>query len=114
MGSFRRRSELELLQLSDDEVVTCIRAAHRAEDDAAATLGLRTLVFGHLDNVIRRVSLEVPAADVEDVEHDAMVRALNASLGGRRSGPVPRLCRRFGCSQAAMRRRLAALYDLGV
>jgi len=79
-GNFRERSELELTDLSDEQLIDYIRAARAAGRGDAVTLALRILVFGYLENIERRVALKVPDRDVSEVAARAMESALKAAF----------------------------------
>lgn len=86
MPSFRRRPDHELQTLSDDGLIGYIRAARDAGDAESAQRGLQILVYGHWDNVVRRVRIKVPAADVEDVAGEVIVSAIRSAFDGESEG----------------------------
>lgn len=86
VSPFRPRPDHELQQLSDDELVAELRAAHAAGDAATGRLVLQILVFGFWDLVQYRVSLKVPQHDVENLAGDVLVRAITSSFAGESVG----------------------------
>ena len=85
-SDFRPLTDLELQSLSDDELIAYLRAARDGADLGAARLALQILVFGHMPDVRRRVRIKVPAHQVEDVAHDALVEAIAAAFDGTSVG----------------------------
>jgi DNA-directed RNA polymerase specialized sigma24 family protein len=83
---FRHLSDLELQGLSDDALIDRVRRARDAGEFDAAKLALSVLVFGHMDNVERRVRLKVPSPAVEFVASNAMVSAITAAFNGQSPG----------------------------
>lgn len=79
-GNFRELTELELAELSDEELIDYIRAARAAGRGDAVTLALRVLVFGYLEIIERRVALKVPPQDVSEVAAQAMESALKSAF----------------------------------
>ena len=86
MPSFRNLSDLELQQLSDDELIARVRAARDAAEFEAAKLALSVLVFGHMDSVARRVALKLPSQDVDQVASSAMISAITSAFNGQSVG----------------------------
>jgi RNA polymerase sigma factor (sigma-70 family) len=84
--SFRDRSDDELHQLGDDDLIAYGRAARDAGDLGAARRALAFLVYGHEADVTRRISLRVPAHVVDEVSHDVLVRAIAAAFDGHSVG----------------------------
>jgi RNA polymerase sigma factor (sigma-70 family) len=76
----------ELQQLSDDELIAYVRNAHGASVPAAGRRALMFLVFGYERDVKRRLSLRVPKHVIDDVAHDALVRAIAAAFDGTSQG----------------------------
>ena len=72
-------SEDELQKLSSDELIAYIRKATAAgrADDARSALAI--LCYRHYDDVVRRVRMRVPEADVEDVAMTAMLAVPSAT-----------------------------------
>lgn len=83
---FTPRHEHELETLDDDVLVSHMREARDAGDRPQAVLALQILVFGHWDNVRRRVLLKVPAPDVEDVTGDVIASAIRSAFDGTSVG----------------------------
>lgn len=86
MSFFRHLPDLELQRLSDDELIARIREARDVGEFEAAKLALSVLVFGHMDNVTRRVALKVPAQDVDQVASSAMISAITSAFNGHSVG----------------------------
>ena len=76
----------ELHQLSDDALIAYVRDAHGAGTPAAGRRALMFLVFGYERDVKRRLSLRVPREVIDDVAHDALVRAIAAAFDGTSQG----------------------------
>lgn len=85
-NSFKPLNDLELDALGDDELIVYIRRARDAGHPAAARLALRILVFGHMDNVERRVRMKVPGHAVDLVAGQAFVNAFTAAFDGTSVG----------------------------
>lgn len=83
---FRPRSDLELNDWSDDDLIAHIRAARAAGDRKQARLALQILVFGHHENIRRRVRMRVPREDVDLVAGAAFDSAFKAALDGNSVG----------------------------
>ena len=77
----------ELQQLSDEQLIAYIRDARDARR-ACRTAGAASmfLVYGYERDVKRRLSIKVPAHVVEDLAHDALVRAIAAAFDGTSVG----------------------------
>jgi RNA polymerase sigma factor (sigma-70 family) len=87
VSPFRPLSDLELQGLSDDDLIDRIRRARDAGEFDAAKLALSVLVFGHMDNVERRVKLKVRTlAGVEFVASNAMISAITSAFNGESVG----------------------------
>lgn len=84
--TFLPLSDIELQRLSDDDLIAYVRGARDAGELAAGRRALALLVFGYERDVRRRLSLRVPAHVVEDVAHDALVRAIAAAFDGSSQG----------------------------
>jgi RNA polymerase sigma factor (sigma-70 family) len=78
--------DIELQRLADDDLIAYVRAARDAGELAAGRRALALLVFGYERDVRRRLSLRVPAHVLEDVAHDALVRAIAAAFDGTSQG----------------------------
>jgi len=84
--SFRPLPDQELHRLPDEGLIDYIRDARTAGDLAAGRRGLAFLVYGYEPDVRRRLSLKIPKHAVEDVAHDALVRAIAAAFDGTSQG----------------------------
>ena len=84
--NFQPLPDHELHQLSDDSLIAYVRDAHAASAPAAGRRALMFLVFGYERDVKRRLSLRVPKHVVDDVAHDALVRAIAAAFDGTSQG----------------------------
>ena len=79
-------SEDELQRLTDDELIAYIRkAADAGRRDCAAT-ATAILCWRRFDDVVRRVSMRVPAPDVEDVAMTAILDAIRSAFKGVSKG----------------------------
>lgn len=76
----------ELQRLSDEELIGYIRDARTAGELAAGRRGLAILVFGYEADVKRRLAIKVPRHAIEDVAHDALVKAIAAAFDGTSQG----------------------------
>jgi RNA polymerase sigma factor (sigma-70 family) len=83
---FRALIDLELDALGDDDLIAYIRRARDAGESQHARLGLRILVFGHMDNVERRVRMKVPEHAVDLVAGLAFEKAFTAAFDGTSVG----------------------------
>jgi RNA polymerase sigma factor (sigma-70 family) len=84
--SFRALPEHALDLLDDEALIAYIRAATEAGAEADALRGLAVLVYGYARQVERRMALRLPAHVVEDVAHEALVRAVGSAFHGRSTG----------------------------
>jgi RNA polymerase sigma factor (sigma-70 family) len=84
--TFRPLPDHELHQLSDEQLIAYIRDGRTAGALAHARRGLMFLVYGYERDVKRRLSLKVPAHVVDDLAHDALVRAIAAAFDGSSVG----------------------------
>lgn len=84
--SFSPLPDHELHRLADEQLIEYIRHARNAGQFPAGRRGLMFLVYGYERDVKRRVSLKLPAHLVDDVAHDALVRAIAAAFDGSSSG----------------------------
>ncbi len=78
--------EHELDRLSDEALIAYVAAMRARGHREAAATGLAVLVYGHWDNVRRRVALRVRAADVEDVTGEVMTSAIRSAFDGTSEG----------------------------
>ena len=84
--TFRPLSDPELQQLADEQLIAYVRDARDADQLAHGRRGLAILVFGYERDVKRRLSIKVPAHVVDDLAHDALVRAIAAAFDGSSIG----------------------------
>ena len=84
--TFRPLPDHELQELADAELIAYIRDARDAGQPAHGRRGLAILVFGYERDVKRRLSIKVPAHVVDDLAHDALVRAIAAAFDGSSAG----------------------------
>src|SRR5436305_4321904 len=84
--SFRPLPDDELQRLPDGGLIDYIRDARTAAELAAGRRGLAFLVYGYEPDVKRRLAMKVPKHVVEDVAHDALVRAIAAAFDGTSQG----------------------------
>jgi RNA polymerase sigma factor (sigma-70 family) len=75
-----------LQKLSDEGLIAYIRAARDGGQLAHARRGLAILVYGYERDVRRRLSIKVPSYAVDDLAHDALVRAIAAAFDGSSVG----------------------------
>ncbi len=79
-------NEGELQKHSSDDLITYIREASDAGRPDCAKTGLAILCYRHLDDVKRRISIRVPAKDVEDTAMTVMLAALQSTFDGTSIG----------------------------
>jgi RNA polymerase sigma factor (sigma-70 family) len=85
--SFQFLSDNQLSALTDDRLIVYLREAKHAGNDGAARAALAILVFGHIDNVQRRIRLKVDSdTTAEDLAHDALVGAIKSAFDGHSVG----------------------------
>jgi RNA polymerase sigma factor (sigma-70 family) len=72
--------------LTDDRLIAYIRDARDAGELAAGRRALAFLVYGYERDVKRRLSLRLPRHAIDDVAHDALVRAIAAAFDGTSEG----------------------------
>jgi RNA polymerase sigma factor (sigma-70 family) len=84
--SFQALSDLQLQQLDDERLIAYIRDARDQDQRPAARRGLMILIYGYEPDVKRRVKLKVAPEAVDDVTHDALVKAIAAAFGGSSVG----------------------------
>jgi RNA polymerase sigma factor (sigma-70 family) len=82
---FHPLDEAALQRLDDDALIEYMRHA-RASGHASAALGLAILVYGHWQNVERRVRMKIPPAHVEDLTGDVIADAIASAFEGRSAG----------------------------
>jgi RNA polymerase sigma factor (sigma-70 family) len=84
--TFKPLPDHDLQQLADEQLIAYIRKARDHGELAHARRGLMFLVYGYERDVKRRLSLKVPAHVVDDLAHDALVRAIAAAFDGTSVG----------------------------
>ena len=84
--TFEPLPDHELQQLGDEQLIAYIRDSRTAGELAAGRRGLAILVYGYERDVKRRLSLRVPAHVIDDVAHDALVKAIAAAFDGTSVG----------------------------
>jgi RNA polymerase sigma factor (sigma-70 family) len=82
---FRPLDEAALERLDDDALIEYMRAARTAGHTSAAH-ALAILVFGHWQNVERRMRMKIPAAHVEDLTGDVVADAVASAFEGNSVG----------------------------
>jgi len=82
---FRPLDEAALQRLHDDALIAYLRDA-REHGHPSAAVGLAILVYGHWQNVERRVRMKVPAAHVEDLTGDVIADAIASAFEGKSIG----------------------------
>jgi RNA polymerase sigma factor (sigma-70 family) len=85
-ASFRKQSDHELDQLSDEKLIAYLRDASRAGDKPATDRALALLIYGHAKNVERRMLTRLPRWAAQDAAHDAIVRAITSAFDGTSEG----------------------------
>jgi DNA-directed RNA polymerase specialized sigma24 family protein len=78
--------EHELDRLTDEALIAYVSAMRARGHRDAAAAGLAVLVYGHWDNVRRRVALRVREADVDDVTGEVMTSAIRSAFDGTSEG----------------------------
>ena len=84
--SFQPLPDHELQQLADEQLIAYIRDARDAGELAHGRRGLMFLVYGYERDVKRRLSIKVPKHVVDDLAHDALVKAIAAAFDGTSVG----------------------------
>ena len=84
--TFQPLPDHELHQLSDLDLIGYIRDARDTGELAQARRGLMFLVYGYERDVKRRLSIKVPGHVVDDLAHDALVKAIAAAFDGSSVG----------------------------
>jgi RNA polymerase sigma factor (sigma-70 family) len=84
--SFKPLPDYELEQLDDERLISYVRDARDSGRSDTARRGLAILVYGYERNVRLRLRMRVPAEAVEDLAHDALVRAIGAAFDGTSVG----------------------------
>jgi DNA-directed RNA polymerase specialized sigma24 family protein len=83
---FQRRSDLELDEATDEEVVDYLVAARDAGEEDEIATALRLLVFGRMPYVEAMVARKVPDHAVDRVAGEAMFSAMKAAFQGESVG----------------------------
>jgi len=86
VANFRPRNDDELSRLDDEALLEYIAAARAQGTPEHTQRALAIIVFRHYDNIVRRVKIKVPPADVEDVAQEAVVSAIRSRLDGKSVG----------------------------
>jgi RNA polymerase sigma factor (sigma-70 family) len=84
--TFELLPDNELQKLGDEQLIAYIRDSRTHGELAAGRRGLAILVYGYERDVKRRLSLRVPVHVVDDVAHDALVKAIAAAFDGTSVG----------------------------
>jgi RNA polymerase sigma factor (sigma-70 family) len=84
--TFRPLPNHELHLLDDERLIEYLRDARAAGELQAARRALMFLIYGYEHDVKRRLSLRVPKWAIDDVAHDALVRAVAAAFDGSSQG----------------------------
>lgn len=84
--SFKPLPDHELSRLADEQLIAYLRDATATGELAAGRRALAFLVFGYERDVKRRLALRVPPQVVDDLAHDAIVRAITAAFDGSSEG----------------------------
>jgi len=84
--TFKPLPDHELQRLGDAQLIAYIRDGRAAGELGAARRGLMFLVYGYERDVNRRLSIKVPKHVVDDLAHDALVRAIAAAFDGTSVG----------------------------
>jgi RNA polymerase sigma factor (sigma-70 family) len=84
--TFQPRPDHELERLADEDLIAYISDARDEGELPHARRGLMFLVYGYERAVKRRLSLKVPGHAVDDLAHDALVRAIAAAFDGTSVG----------------------------
>jgi RNA polymerase sigma factor (sigma-70 family) len=84
--SFKPLPDHELQQLGDEQLIAYIRDGRAAGELAAGRRALMFLVYGYERDVKRRLSIKLPKHVVDDLAHDALVRAIAAAFDGTSVG----------------------------
>lgn len=84
--TFRPLPDHEFQRLGGEQLIAYIRDARAERELAAGRRALMFLVYGYERDVKRRLSIRLPAHAVDDVAHDALVRAIAAAFDGTSIG----------------------------
>ncbi|MEO8092927.1 MAG: sigma-70 family RNA polymerase sigma factor [bacterium] len=86
MANFEPRNDDELSRLDDEALLEHIALARARGQSEQAQRALAIIVFRYHDDIVRRVAIKVPRADVEDVAQEAVVSAIRSKLDGKSIG----------------------------
>lgn len=86
MANFRPRNDDELSRLDDEALLEYIAAARAQGTPEHTQRALAIIVFRYHGDIVRRVKIKVPPADVEDVAQEAVVSAIRSRLDGKSVG----------------------------
>jgi len=84
--TFKPLPDHELQRLGDEQLIAYIRDARAEGERATGRRALMFLVYGYERDVKRRLSIRLPAHAVDEVAHDALVRAIAAAFDGTSIG----------------------------
>jgi RNA polymerase sigma factor (sigma-70 family) len=84
--TFEPLPDHNLQKLSDEVLIAYIRAARDEGQLEHGRRGLAILVYGYERDVKRRLSIKVPSYAVDDLAHDALVKAIAAAFDGTSVG----------------------------
>ena len=85
--TFEPLPDHELQKLGDEQLIAYIRDSRTEGELAAGRRGLAILVYGYERDVKRRLSLRgAQPTSIDDVAHDALVRAIAAAFDGTSVG----------------------------
>jgi RNA polymerase sigma factor (sigma-70 family) len=84
--TFKPLPDHELQRLGDEQLIAYIRDGRSAGELGAARRALMFLVYSYERDVKRRLSIKVPKPVVDDLAHDALVRAIAAAFDGTSVG----------------------------
>ena len=85
MPPFRPRAQHELERLDDDALIAYMREAGAAGHESTG-LALGMLAYGYRSRVRARVSMKIPAQDVDDVTDEILAKALFSTFDGSYGG----------------------------
>ena len=85
MPPFRPRAQHDLERLDDDALIAYMREAGAAGHQSAG-LALAMLAYGSRPRVRGRVSMKIPAQDVDDVTDEILAKALFSTFDGSYGG----------------------------
>ena len=86
LAGFRELPEHQLIELSDDELISYMRAAREAGRSEAMKLAVAVLVYGYWDILVARARLKLDPSDAEDVASEAVSSAIASAFDGKSVG----------------------------